>query len=313
MARRCYRMALGRGKMTPMERSPTSSTRQIGRPALIVATTLCVAFPTATEAADPPRLAEADALWRARARGQAGGEPDPAPIRRALEAYESLLARRPDDLEIRWKLLRARHFYGEYVLEDGDEKLELYERTRDLADESRAMLLERHDLEQADAEVVARAFAGDSRAAAIYYYSAVHWGQWGDATGRLKAARAGVGEKLRDFGRMVVAIDERFDEAAGHRLLGRLHTEAPWIPFVTGWVDHDVAVEELERACELAPQNPFNQVYLADALLRFRQARHDEAIRRLENVVASAPRDDQLIEDLEAIAEARRLLEANRR
>ena len=34
-------------------------------------------------------------------------------------------------------------------------------------------------------------------------------------------------------------------DAAGHRVLGRLHTLAPKVPFFTGWVDRDKAVAEL--------------------------------------------------------------------
>ena len=42
------------------------------------------------------------------------------------------------------------------------------------------------------------------------------------------------------------------------------------IPFVTGWVDRDTAVAELERAHELAPDDLLTRVYLAEALLDLR-------------------------------------------
>ena len=293
--------------------------------ALTLSIVLSIPFSVFPGTTDSPSLEQADRLWRQRARGHRDGEPDPVPIRQALEAYEALLAKRSDDLEVRWKLLRAQQFFGEYVLEEEDEKRQLFRRARDLADESRRLLLERHGLTEGEASEgsIVRALSdegadadsgaddsatGETLAAAIYYYSAVHWGRWGDTTGRLSAARAGVGDKLREFGRMVVALDERFDDAAGHRLLGRLHTEAPRIPLVTGWVDRDLAVRELEIACRIAPQNPFNQTYLADALLRFRDGRRAEAIGRLERVVASEPRQSRLVEDMAAIDEARRLL-----
>lgn len=283
---------------------------------LLLASTLSLAplgsSGATADGVEAPTLAEADRLWRERARGQVAGVPDAAPIDRAIAAYRALLARRPEDLEVRWKLLRAEQFRGDYVLRDAEAKLRLYEAARELADASRRLLLERHELVSVadDPEVVSEGLTGDVEAAALYYYSAVHWGRWGEATGRLQAARQGVATKLRDFATVVIRIDETFDDAAGYRLLGRLHTEAPHIPFVTGWVDRDRAVSALVRACEIAPDNPFNQVYLADALLRFRPDRRAEAKTRLEQVVGSPPRSDQLIEDLTAIAEARRLLDS---
>lgn len=313
-------MPLRRGKIAPMRPlRQQAAGPSVCSVALTLPLLLSIPLSLFAVATDSPSIEQADGLWRQRARGQSDGEPDPVPIRRALAAYEALLTERPDDLEVRWKLLRAQQFYGEYVLEEADEKRQLFRRARDLADDSRRRLLERHGLTEGEAseESIVRALSGetgdgDTLAAAIYYYSAVHWGRWGDTTGRLSAARAGVGDKLRDFGRLVVALDERFEEAAGHRLLGRLHTEAPRIPLVTGWVDRDLAVRELETACRIAPQNPFNQTYLADALLRFRNGRRAEAIERLERVVTSEPRQSQLVEDLAAIDEARRLLAEER-
>jgi len=80
---------------------------------------------------------------------------------------------------------------------------------------------------------------------------------------------------------------------------------------VTGWIDRDQAVEYLDQARELAPDDPANQLYLAEALLRFREDRRAEAIHRLETVGSSAPRAEALVEDLATIAAARALLADN--
>ena len=49
------------------------------------------------------------------------------------------------------------------------------------------------------------------------------------------------------FSEVVIDIDEEIEEAGGHRVLGRLHSEAPKLPFFTGWVDRKTAVSELRR------------------------------------------------------------------
>ena len=159
---------------------------------------------------------------------------------------------------------------------------------------------------------MASAANGVPWAAEIYLHSAIQWGLWGRNTGKIKAAREGVGGRIRDYAEAVTLIDRNLDGAAGLRFLGRLHTEAPRVPFFTGWVDRDQAVVDLEEACELAPHDPVNQLFLADALLRFRQERRSEALERLQTVVAMTPRADNLVEDLAIIADARTLLAQNR-
>src|SRR5204863_279018 len=82
------------------------------------------------------------------------------------------------------------------------------------------------------------------QAPALLLFSAANWALWGDAYGKLAAARQGVAGKVRDWAETLIVVDERYEEGAGHRVLGRLHAEAPHVPFVTGWVDHDKSVTE---------------------------------------------------------------------
>ncbi|MFQ5349408.1 MAG: hypothetical protein ACE5EG_03070, partial [Thermoanaerobaculia bacterium] len=139
--------------------------------------------------------------------------------------------------------------------------------------------------------------------------AAAHWGLWGETSGAFTAARQGVARKVRDHATVAVLIDERYDGGGGHRILGRLHTEAPRIPLVTGWVDRDLAVTSLERAAALAPTEPLNRLYLADALRRFRPQRRGEAMALIEALIAGLPRPSFALEDETTLAEARRLLE----
>jgi tetratricopeptide (TPR) repeat protein len=270
-------------------------------------------FAAATAAAsdrNQSELATAEALWTQRAEGADGSQARAEPVAAAIAAYERAIEADPDDLEARWKLLRAYHFQGDHVLRNRDDRLALYERTRLLADEARTLLVRRagQPIDRSETQKLAKALRDEPWAVEIYLQSAIHWGLWGDNTGKMKAAREGVGGKLRDFAQTAIELDEHADAAGGHRFMGRLHTEAPKIPFVTGWVDRKTAVRSLERACQLAGQEPYNQLYLADAWLRFRKDRRSEAIERLETLIATPPRAGFAVEDAAAIRDAKEIL-----
>ena len=108
------------------------------------------------------------------------------------------------------------------------------------------------------------------------------------------------------------AVDERYWSAGGLLIQGRLNTRAPRIPLFTGWIDRDLAVSSLERAVALAPDEPVNRLYLADALLRFRAERRSEAIAMLEAILAEPPRPGMAFHDGSTLTQTRRLLAQNR-
>lgn len=255
-------------------------------------------------------VAKADALWIKRSEGANGPQAAPKLVRQIVAAYEAALADQPNSLELQWKLLRALHFQGDFALEDGDQSLAHYEHARAIADEARQQLAIQVGKPLADMEPpeIAGVLAGVPEAAPVYLYSAILWGRWGENTGKMKAARQGVAGKLRDFAEVVILIDERWDSAGGHRFLGRIHTEAPKIPFVTGWIDRRLAVSELEQAVTLAPDEPNNLLFLADALLRFQSERRGEALDLLADILSRPPRPGHLVEDRAARADARELL-----
>jgi hypothetical protein len=144
----------------------------------------------------------------------------------------------------------------------------------------------------------------------LLLWSAADWGLWGNAFGKLAAARQGVGEKVRDWAETLIALDDRFEGGAGHRVLGRLHAEAPKVPFFTGWVDHDKAISELDRALAIAPAELSNRYYLADALLVHRPAAKARALSLLREVAAAKPRPESPVEDTALAVEAARRLAA---
>lgn len=287
-------------------------TATAGRSLRLLAVLVLLAGPTALAQPDSEAaMKAADELWAGRAGESRDGRADSAAVQAAISAYATLAELDPANIEARWKLLRAEHFYGDYVLADEGERLTQFERTRAMADEGRAYLLRSAGLdpEERDPQTVAAALEGTPDEAAIFIYSAIHWGRWGELTGKMKAARQGVAGRLRDYAETSVLLDETFDEAGGRRFLGRLHSEAPKIPLVTGWIDRKRAVEELDRACALAPENRFNQLFLADALQRFRKDRREEARERLARLIDLEPRNTYYLEDIDVSSQARALLD----
>jgi tetratricopeptide (TPR) repeat protein len=287
------------------------------RPALatLLAIALAVGAVSALAAAGEEALARGDAVWRRRAEGAQGGRAAAAPIGAAVTAYEEALRAAPQSLEAHWKLLRALWFQGEYVASDNAAKQRVFGRGREVSDAAMAVLARRVGREKLAAERAA------DRAAALrpipespplLLWSAANWGLWGEAFGKLAAARQGVGSRIRDWAETLILLDERFENGGGHRVLGRLHSEAPKVPFVTGWVDRDRALAELERAIAIAPADLSNRLYLAEALLDHHPARRARAITLLRELAAATPRDEERVEDAATIAAAARRLASER-
>lgn len=252
-----------------------------------------------------------EAAWIRRAEGHQADRAALGPIDQAIAAYERAVREQPDNLEAYWKLLRALHYKGDYAVHTQEGKQKVFGRGREVVEAALERIGRRvggrEKLDDLPPAQVAKLVSGVPEAPHVFLWGAIHWGLWGDAYGRMAAARQGVGEKIRRYGEITVALDERFDKAGGHRLLGRLHTLAPRIPFVTGWVDREKAVSHLRRAVALAPEDLYNQVYLAEALLQFQPGREAEARQILRGVLQKKPDPARVVEDERALAHARQL------
>jgi tetratricopeptide (TPR) repeat protein len=270
------------------------------------------AAPLAAQTDAASQIAAGDAAWARRAEGHQGGRAAAGPVDEAIAAYERAVKAQPDRLEGSWKLLRALFFKGEHVARTAEEKQRVFGHGKEVAEAAVDRLAGRAGgrakLDAMAPAQAAKALSGIPEATPITIWAGVHWGLWGDAFGRLAAARQGVGDKIRRYAEIGIALDERYDEAAGHRLLGRLHDQAPKVPFFTGWVDRGKAVAELRRAVALAPDDFLNQLYLAEALLDHHSAKAAEAREILRKLIARPPSPTHLVEDEKALADARALL-----
>jgi tetratricopeptide (TPR) repeat protein len=273
-----------------------------------------LAFAPPARAADAAAaIARGDAAWERRADGAQGGRAARAPIAGAVAAYEEAVKAAPANLEASWKLLRALWFEGEYVATSQEEKQRVFGRGKSVSENAWAAVRKRANAKQLDSERAAEraaALRGIPEAPPLLLWSAADWGLWGNAFGKLAAARQGVGEKVRDWAETLIALDDRFQGGAGHRVLGRLHAEAPKIPFFTGWVDHDKAIAELEKALAIAPDELSNRFYLAEALLVHRPAAKARAVALLREVAKAKARPSAQVEDTALSSDATRRLAA---
>lgn len=278
----------------------------------VLALFLFLSLPSLVAAQTDP-ITVGDAAWARRAEGHQGGRALPGPVDEAIADYTRAVREQPDRLEGSWKLLRALHFKGDFTTDAQEARQQAFARGKEVAEAALDRLARRaaggrQKLDAMTPGQAAKAVAGVPEAKPLFLWSAVHWGLWGDVFGRMAAARQGVGDRVKRYSEILIALDERYEDAAGHRILGRLHTLAPKVPFVTGWVDRGRAVSELRRAVALGPDNFDNHVFLAEALLEHQPEKAAEAHDILRRLLARAPSPELAVEQAKSLANARALL-----
>ena len=249
-------------------------------------------------AAANPLIADADTHYTRRQEGRVGDLASGREIALAIAGYDTA-TQAPDNAEARWKLARALYFKGAYTGLDAAAQVAVYDKARRAGDEA-IRIVERRVRNPTPFEA-----KRDPDATPSYFWAAVAWGQWALVSGKIEAAKTGAAEKIRDYATVVIGLDPDFEDGGGYRVLGRLHDQAPWIPFFTGWVSRDEAVKNLRLALKVEPKSFINRVFLAEALWRGSGAEKAEAIRLTESVVADAPSPARLVEEFKLQNDAR--------
>jgi tetratricopeptide (TPR) repeat protein len=262
-------------------------------------------------------VAVGDAAYARRAEELRDGRARPDAIAAAIDAYEQALASDPSRLDVRWRLLRALYFQGDFAEVTSEERRASFDRGRRLGEETLEALAERlggappHELEAGDREGrLERAGIAVADVARTYFWAAVHWGAWSRDVGLLNAVREGAANRVHDYAALSAALEPAYERAGAHRLLSRLHAKLPRVPLVSGWVDRDRAIPEAERALEVAPADPGNQLLLAITLLELAPDRRDEARALLARAAEAPPRPELRAEDLAVRREAAKRLAA---
>ena len=260
-----------------------------------------------------PLITEADTHYSRRQDGRVGARANPREIAQAVAGYDRA-AEAPDNAEARWKLARALYFQAAYTGQDAEAQQAIYDKARRAGEEA-VRILERRarskgvtSFEGRSPADVAAAVVSDRDALPTFFWTGVAWGQWALVSGKMKAARTGAAEKIRDDASIVIALDPEFEEGGGYRILGRLHHQAPKIPFLTFWVSRDKALENLRHAVAVNGRNFVNRHFLAEALADGGPAERTEAVKIEESLAADGPSPGHLVEDLSTQEEARKNL-----
>lgn len=172
---------------------------------------------------------------------------DPAQVNEALNCYQTAMdsAANPEKKqEAAWKILRAYYFKGTYTETDKDIRRDIYKQGIDFSESV---------LEQFPESVELNCWSG------------ILWGYLGEVQGILASARKGVAGKVKYFAERTIELDESYLGAGGYRMLGTVNLKVPKIPLILGWPSKKNAVANLEKANQMAPDNLYNKVYLAEA------------------------------------------------
>jgi hypothetical protein len=125
--------------------------------------------------------------------------------------------------------------------------------------------------------------------------------------GDFKAALNDVAGKCAKYSELLVRINPAYRDGAGFRLLGRLHTVVPKVPFFTNWINREYGIELLRKAVATSTDDLRNDLFLAEALYKYKPEEKQFALQ-LVHRVASEQEPTNNPEVLETILQAREFL-----
>lgn len=197
-------------------------------------------------AGEPDKMAQADALL-------ASPTLDYQKARQAMVLYESLL-QGPPPLLIR--LARTCFILGDVA--PVKERGRYYEKGLDYAD---------------------KLLAHEPNGVAGHYWKAMNLSGLADVGTQIQGFK--LLPKIMEELKQVLALDETYDDAGAHRVIGRIYFEAPSWPISVG--DKKKSLTHLTTAVRLAPNNSTNYLYLAETMLDLGQK--DQARAELQKVL----------------------------
>jgi hypothetical protein len=258
-----------------------------------------------------PYIREGDVHYSRRQDKRVGAIADKGEIAAAVRAYDTA-SEAADSVEARWKLIRSLVFQAQYTDLDAQGRLAVLEKARRVSEnavgllEGRVKRAEGKEFAGLTPAEIAETLRKDTDAPPTFYWGAVAWGQWALARGKEEATKLGAADKIRTDATILVALDPRFEEGGGYRVLGRLHDQAPRMVAQTDWISRDEALRNLRLAIQIDATNLANRLFLAEALASGSPAERAEAVRLAKELAADAPSPSRLIEELRIQEQAAR-------
>jgi hypothetical protein len=250
-----------------------------------------------------PYIIEGDKHYSRRQDKRVAAIADKGEIAAAVRAYDTA-SEAADSVEARWKLIRSLVFQGMYTDIDAQGRLAVLEKARRVSEnavgllEGRVKRAEGKEFAGLTPAEIAETLRKDTDAPPTFYWGAVAWGQWALARGKEEATKLGAADKIRTDATILVALDPRFEEGGGFRVLGRLHDQAPRMVAETDWISREEALRNLRLAIQTDAANFANRLFLAEALASGTPAERAEAVRLAKELTAEAPSPSRLIEEL---------------
>ena len=260
------------------------------------------------------QVADGDREWALRAEGHQSGRAKATHVDAAIAAYQRAIAQNANDLEARWKLLRALRFKGAYVAATADEKKQIYS-TGKKAGEDTLAIVDRllsakgmKSVSKATEKEVADVAKSIPGADEVFLWDAVNWGEWALAYGKMAAAREGAADRIRREATIAMLMDPKLEGGAPSRVLGRLHDQTPRIPFITGWASNREALRFLNESLKADPTNKITKVFLAEAMVNGNSDTKPQAVQSLKELLTTPNDSNYEVEQAAAQDDARALL-----
>lgn len=190
---------------------------------------------------------------------------DNANVNQSIALYTKIITTSTDSKvrqEAAWKILQAYFFKAMFTTAKVSEKVSIFSEGASIGEK----LLEEFP-----------------QSVAVNCWFGIVLGYKGEYDSKINSAKNGVPGRVKKIAEKVIALDKNYLDAGGYRMYGRLHYIVPSVPLVMPWPSKQTSVEYLEKACKIAPDNLFNELYLAEVLLD--QKETERAVKILNSII----------------------------
>jgi len=101
----------------------------------------------------------------------------------------------------------------------------------------------------------------------MHIWYAICLGRWAQEFGAFRAAREGVVDKLKYLCERTIELGPAEARSDGYRIFGRIHHQAPRIPFFLSWPSNQEAIRLYKKALKIEPDNPTTLFFLGHVLV----------------------------------------------
>ena len=223
--------------------------------------------------------------YKARHKGHVGYAAKPEIINKALQKFLEAYAENPTAKKAEY-VLRSYYFKGNFSITNEKDQIKCFEEGKNFG---------------------LKAIEKFPNSAEVLYYHAITYGKWGSEVGLWTGMKDNAADKLRGYFKKVIELGPKVIDAGGHRILGLIHYQIPYVPFIISWPSAKGAELNLKKALEYFPKNPSNNFMYAEFLEQ--EGRDEEAIPFLKKVISMTPRSTFVVEDTWARIKSQELLD----